>query len=148
MRHTICWCHYRLPDAVSDEEGAIIEPLAVAVHACRKAKVEVGSTVLICGAGPIGLLCLLSAKAMGATNILVTGKVSQGCNHFLNPLNATNIIWGYRVCILFYPFLPLSFPSFHLYLFSQNLPPFLLSFFFLFLPLYLFLATYIEDCKD
>nr|XP_053635197.1 sorbitol dehydrogenase-like [Cherax quadricarinatus] len=63
---------FKLPDNVSDEEGAIIEPLAVAVHACRRASVELGSSVLICGAGPIGLLCLLTAKAMGATNILVT----------------------------------------------------------------------------
>ncbi|XP_045618687.1 sorbitol dehydrogenase isoform X2 [Procambarus clarkii] len=63
---------FKLPDNVSDEEGAFIEPLAVAVHACRKAKIQLGSSVLICGAGPIGLLCLLTAKAMGATNILIT----------------------------------------------------------------------------
>ncbi|KAG7176995.1 sorbitol dehydrogenase-like [Homarus americanus] len=63
---------FKLPDNVSEEEGALIEPLAVAVHACRQANVELGLPVLICGAGPIGLLCLLTAKAMGATNILVT----------------------------------------------------------------------------
>ncbi|XP_068211893.1 sorbitol dehydrogenase-like [Palaemon carinicauda] len=63
---------FKLPDNVSQEEGAIIEPLAVAIHGCRRAKVTAGSSVLICGAGPIGLLTLLVAKAMGATNILTT----------------------------------------------------------------------------
>lgn len=67
----------RLPDSVSDEEGAIVEPLAVAVHACRRAGVWAGNTMLVTGAGPIGLLCLVVAKALGATNILVTGKFSS-----------------------------------------------------------------------
>ncbi|KAK7076549.1 hypothetical protein SK128_005822 [Halocaridina rubra] len=71
FKHTADLC-FKLPDNVSQEEGAIIEPLAVGVHACRRAKVTLGSSVLICGAGPVGLVCLLSAKAMGATNILVT----------------------------------------------------------------------------
>lgn len=54
------------------EEGALLEPLSVGVHACRRAGVTVGSKVLVCGAGPIGLVCLLTAKAMGASQVLVT----------------------------------------------------------------------------
>ncbi|KAG0730454.1 Sorbitol dehydrogenase [Chionoecetes opilio] len=63
---------HRLPDAVSDEEGAVVEPLSVAVHACRRAGVTAGTTLLVTGGGCIGLLCLAAAKAFGATNILVT----------------------------------------------------------------------------
>lgn len=64
----------RLPDTVSLEEGALIEPFAVAIHACRRSGVSMGTSVLICGAGPLGLLGLVTAKAMGASNILVTGR--------------------------------------------------------------------------
>ena len=41
----------RLPDHVSTEEGALLEPLSVGVHACNRAGVTLGSKVLICGAG-------------------------------------------------------------------------------------------------
>lgn len=50
-----------------------MEPLSVGVHACRRAGVTLGSTVLVCGAGPIGLVNLLTAKAMGATKVCITG---------------------------------------------------------------------------
>ena len=43
--------HFRLPENVSFEEGALIEPLSVGVHACRRAGAAAGSSVLICGAG-------------------------------------------------------------------------------------------------
>jgi len=69
--HAADFC-YKLPDHVSLEEGALLEPLSVAVHACRRAGVAIGKTVLICGAGPIGLVCLLTAKAMGASSVLIT----------------------------------------------------------------------------
>merc|ERR1712083_385284 len=69
--HAANFC-YRLPDNVSLEEGALMEPLAVGVHACRRAGVALGKTVLICGAGPIGLVNLLTARAMGASEIVLT----------------------------------------------------------------------------
>lgn len=71
--HAADFC-YKLPDHVSTEEGALLEPLSVGVHACRRAGVTVGKQVLICGAGPIGLVCLLTAKAMGASSVTITGK--------------------------------------------------------------------------
>ena len=49
-----------------------MEPLAVGVHACRRAGVCIGKRVLICGAGPIGLVNLLTAKAMGASEVVIT----------------------------------------------------------------------------
>lgn len=74
--HAADFC-YKLPDHVSFEEGALLEPLSVAVHACRRANVEIGQNVLICGAGPIGLVCLLTAKAMGASMIIITDIVEH-----------------------------------------------------------------------
>lgn len=72
--HAADFC-YKLPDHVTMEEGALLEPLSVGVHACRRANVGLGSNVLILGAGPIGLCTLLAAKAMGAGRILVTDLV-------------------------------------------------------------------------
>ncbi|KAF7212072.1 sorbitol dehydrogenase isoform X1 [Nothobranchius furzeri] len=69
--HNANFC-YKLPDNVTFEEGALIEPLSVGIHACRRAGVTLGSTVLICGAGPIGLVSLLAAKAMGASQVIIT----------------------------------------------------------------------------
>src|SRR5829696_5948902 len=63
---------FTLPDALSDEEGALMEPLSVGVWACRKAGVSAGDRVLITGAGPIGLLALQCARAFGATEVTVS----------------------------------------------------------------------------
>ena len=48
------------------------EPAAVGVHACRRGQVELGKTVLVCGSGPIGLINMMTAKAFGATEVVVT----------------------------------------------------------------------------
>jgi (R,R)-butanediol dehydrogenase/meso-butanediol dehydrogenase/diacetyl reductase len=56
-----------LPDDVSFEEGALIEPLAVTTHAIHKSEVKTGQTVLVTGAGTIGLCAVLVAKAAGCT---------------------------------------------------------------------------------
>ncbi|XP_068615176.1 sorbitol dehydrogenase [Brachionichthys hirsutus] len=75
-KHSANFC-YKLPDSVTFEEGALIEPLSVGIHACRRAGVTLGSTVLVCGAGPIGLVCLLVAKAMGASQILISDLLPE-----------------------------------------------------------------------
>ncbi|KAK3779739.1 hypothetical protein RRG08_035878 [Elysia crispata] len=69
--HDADFC-FKLPDHVSFEEGALLEPLSVAVYATNRGNVKLGDTVLICGAGPIGLVCLLTAKAKGASQVCVT----------------------------------------------------------------------------
>jgi (R,R)-butanediol dehydrogenase / meso-butanediol dehydrogenase / diacetyl reductase len=56
----------RLPDEMTDAQGALVEPTAVAVHAVSSAPVRVGDNVLITGGGPIGQLVALSALAAGA----------------------------------------------------------------------------------
>jgi len=63
---------FALPDSVSDEAAALIEPLSVGLWACRKAGVSAGHHVLITGAGPIGLLALQAAKAHGASQVTIT----------------------------------------------------------------------------
>ena len=63
---------YELPDHVSLDEGAMLEPLSVGIHACRRGGVGMGSQVLITGAGPIGLVSLLAAKVAGASRVSVT----------------------------------------------------------------------------
>jgi L-iditol 2-dehydrogenase len=57
---------YALPDSISDDAGALLEPLSVGVWSNRKAGTTVGSRVLVTGAGPIGILAALVAKASGA----------------------------------------------------------------------------------
>ncbi|NP_001149440.2 sorbitol dehydrogenase homolog 1 [Zea mays] len=62
---------FKLPDGVSLEEGAMCEPLSVGVHACRRAGVGPETGVLVVGAGPIGLVSLLAARAFGAPRVVV-----------------------------------------------------------------------------
>jgi L-iditol 2-dehydrogenase len=71
VTHPAAFCH-RLPAGVTLEEGALCEPLAVGVHACRRGGVAPGDRVLVTGAGPIGLVCMLVAKASGAAHVTVT----------------------------------------------------------------------------
>lgn len=61
---------YKLPDHVSTQEGALVEPLAVAVHIVKQAEVKPGQSVVVMGAGPVGLLCCAVAKAYGASKII------------------------------------------------------------------------------
>lgn len=63
---------FTLPESVSTEHGALVEPLAVSVWACRKANVAPGSRVLITGAGPVGLLAVQTARAFGASHVTIT----------------------------------------------------------------------------
>lgn len=59
----------RLPENVSLEEGALIEPLSVGIHAARRGEVKLGDRVIVFGAGPVGLLTAAAAKAAGASHV-------------------------------------------------------------------------------
>jgi L-iditol 2-dehydrogenase len=63
---------FALPESLSDEEGALMEPLSVGVWACQKAGVSAGDRVLVTGAGPIGQLAMQCALAFGATDVIVS----------------------------------------------------------------------------
>jgi len=63
-----------LPDDVPAEAGHLVEPLAVCVRGVRRAGVGLGSRVLVLGAGSIGLLSIIVARAAGATEVHATGR--------------------------------------------------------------------------
>jgi D-xylulose reductase len=63
---------FKLPDNVSYGEGALVEPLAVGMHAATKAKIKPGDTALVIGAGPIGMVTALSALAGGCSFVIVS----------------------------------------------------------------------------
>jgi L-iditol 2-dehydrogenase len=62
---------YAVPDELSDDAAALLEPLSVGVWANRKAAVGIGSSVLVTGAGPVGLLVTQVARALGAREVVV-----------------------------------------------------------------------------
>lgn len=61
---------YKIPDDISLQEAAVVEPLAVAVHIVKQAAVSPGQTVVVFGAGPVGLLCCAVARAFGASTTI------------------------------------------------------------------------------
>jgi L-iditol 2-dehydrogenase len=63
---------YPVPESISDDAAGLLEPLAVGVWACRRAQLAPGSTVLVTGAGPIGLIAAQTARAFGADAVTVT----------------------------------------------------------------------------
>ena len=87
---------YKLPDAVSLQEGALIEPLAVAVHIVRQAAVAPGQTVVVMGAGPVGLLCAAVAKAFGAS-IVVSVDIVQSKLDFAKSFCSTHTYASQRI---------------------------------------------------
>lgn len=63
---------HHIPDTMSYEQGALVEPAAVAVYAVLQSGLRMGQSVLVSGAGPIGLLCVQAAIAAGAAQVIVT----------------------------------------------------------------------------
>ena len=84
---------FKLPDNVSTKEGALVEPLSVGLHACRQGGVTLGNSVVILGAGCIGLCTLLSAKAFGASEIIVVDLFEKRLE-FAKKMGATHVING------------------------------------------------------
>jgi len=71
---------FKIPENLSYEEACFAEPLSVIVWSCVRAKIRMGHTVLITGAGPVGLLTVMTAKAYGATKVLITDVVQERLN--------------------------------------------------------------------
>lgn len=61
-----------IPDNVSDEAAALMEPLSVGIWACQRGDVGPGSRILVAGAGPIGIIVAQTARAFGASEVIVT----------------------------------------------------------------------------
>lgn len=68
---------FELPDNISFEAGALLEPLSVAIWSCQRAQISVGSRVLVAGAGPIGVIVAQTAKAFGASEVIITDTVES-----------------------------------------------------------------------
>ncbi|RKO26151.1 NAD(P)-dependent alcohol dehydrogenase [Pseudarthrobacter phenanthrenivorans] len=83
---------YDIPDSVSDEAAALIEPLSVGLWACERAGIKPGSRILIAGAGPIGIIAAQAARAFGASEIYISDiaedrlafALEHGATHALN----------------------------------------------------------------
>ncbi len=63
---------FPLPDSMTFEEGALIEPLSVGLWAAQRAHLQAGDDVLVTGAGPIGIVSGLAARALGARDVVLT----------------------------------------------------------------------------
>lgn len=83
---------YQVPENVSDEAAAMVEPLAVALHAVHQGKVRVGDTVAIVGDGTIGLCAVLAARVAGASAVYLVAK-HKGRGELGGRLGATEVIY-------------------------------------------------------
>jgi L-iditol 2-dehydrogenase len=70
-------CLFPLPDSLTYADGAMLEPLGVALHAVDLAHLRVGMTIGVFGCGPIGLLIIQLVKLSGAANIIATDKLAH-----------------------------------------------------------------------
>ncbi len=85
----------KLPDEVDYKEGAMIEPLTVALHGIQRVNIKAGATALVFGAGTIGLLALQCLKAVGAGKVYMVDVVDKklelakklGADDVINSMN-------------------------------------------------------------
>ncbi|SIS55493.1 2,3-butanediol dehydrogenase [Salimicrobium flavidum] len=82
---------YLLPESMTLQDGALVEPVAVAVQAVKEADMKFGDTVAVFGAGPIGLATVLAAKAAGATRVVAL-DLSEKRLEKAKEMGATEII--------------------------------------------------------
>lgn len=84
---------FKLPENITTKEGALVEPLSVGMHAANQGDVKLGDSVVILGAGCIGLVTLLACKAHGATDITVIDVIPKRLDYALK-LGAARVING------------------------------------------------------
>lgn len=82
---------YPIPDHMTTQEGALIEPLSVGIHAVVQGQVGMGKTVAILGGGCIGLCTLLAAKAWGASRMIVADLFDSRLEKALE-IGATDVV--------------------------------------------------------
>jgi D-xylulose reductase len=85
---------FKIPDNISFAEAAMVEPLAVGVHAATKARIKPGDIALVMGAGPIGLVTALSAIASGCSRVFISDladeklEIARSMNSAISPINS------------------------------------------------------------
>lgn len=80
LREWLTWSEkslFPIPDSISDAEGAMLEPLGVAIHTVDLGKLKAGMTVAVFGCGPIGLFIIQMAKLSGAATIIATDQLEH-----------------------------------------------------------------------
>lgn len=84
---------FKLPDEVSFAAGAMVEPLAVGVHAVAKARVDAGNVAVVMGAGPIGLVTVLAALAAGCARVIISDidDAKLDLARTLGPVSTVNV---------------------------------------------------------
>ena len=79
INHPASRCH-KIPNKVSFETGALLEPMSVAIQATRRAQITQGTSTLVLGAGAVGLLCAAMAKVTGSTNVVIADIQQERVN--------------------------------------------------------------------
>ncbi|KAH0105152.1 GroES-like protein, partial [Aureobasidium melanogenum] len=87
---------YKVADHVPLEEAALVEPLSVGVHITKQADIKPGQSVVVFGAGPVGLLCMAVAKSFGATKIVAV-DINEERLEFAQKYAATHVFRSQRV---------------------------------------------------
>jgi len=82
---------FKMPEGMTADEGGMMEPLSVGLHAVRLAGVRGGDSVAVLGAGPIGLTAMMSARAHGATTVIVTDLVQPRLDN-ARRMGATHVV--------------------------------------------------------
>jgi D-xylulose reductase len=84
---------FKLPDNVTFAEGAMVEPLAVGMHAANKAQIKPGDVAVVMGAGPIGMVAALAALAGGCSRVIITDMQQPKLNlaATLGPITPVNV---------------------------------------------------------
>ena len=80
LREWVAWSEkslFPIPDSISDVDGAMLEPLGIAIHSADLGKLKPGMSVGVFGCGPIGLLIIQMAKLSGAAQIVATDKLAH-----------------------------------------------------------------------
>lgn len=80
MREWMAWNErslFPIPDSLSDDDGAMLEPLGIAIHSVDLGKLKAGLTVGVFGCGPVGLLTIQMAKLSGASSVIATDKLAH-----------------------------------------------------------------------
>ncbi|MCU7726493.1 alcohol dehydrogenase catalytic domain-containing protein [Actinoplanes sp. KI2] len=95
LRQLMAWPSHRLhpiPDTISDDDGALLEPLGVALHAYDHAHQRLGATVAVVGCGPIGLMLVQLAWIAGATRVFAADplphRMAAAVRHGAEPIEA------------------------------------------------------------
>ncbi|PIG80309.1 D-xylulose reductase A [Aspergillus arachidicola] len=90
---------YKLPENINLQEAAVMEPLSVAVHIVKQANVAPGQSVVVFGAGPVGLLCCAVARAFGSPKVIAV-DIQKGRLEFAKKYAATAIFEPSKISAL------------------------------------------------